>query len=528
MSITCHTTRQTTRWCSSLVATTALLLALPGVAPAIQLVTLDFDTFTTPESEPGDYVYSPEEREAVFGILSEIFRSDPMDPMGGPFGIKFDILDPLDPPTPFTTSVVKFNSGVFGSSEGIDFRNQDDDDDVDVNATGVLGLFIDTPRSPELGGGIWTAEELGSPEAIVVGSAQIAAHELGHALGLRHHDGFGPIGSGIGVAASKYSPAYPGPSFIGLTPQHIMGLNSAVSLSADHLLTPSHLSERSALKLTIAAIEGELGPNPLVVSESEYPGGDAPDDLTFAAMAPIPLFAIPVPNTLESPHAWAPLHGGPDHLPGAVGIVTGSIEDRGPGIADTDHFELVLDEPTRVTVEVISDQNVNTTEVVDPKLAILTSGTGALLPYGGGGMTLTDNQFESTDAILFDVDLAAGTYIVEVFPATAGDTGDYDLLVYTFPDIEYPLTGDYNEDGRVDAADYTVWRDVEGEEVVLANRGPGITGPISADDYGVWVDNYGEFSLDALEPSSSTGVPEPTAAVVAWLGILGLAIRRRA
>lgn len=505
----------------------AVMLVTPLAVPAVQLVTLDFDTFTTPDTEPGDYVYSPEERDAVYTILNDLFRTDPMDPMGGPFGVTFEILDPLDPPTAFTTSVVKFNSGAFGSSEGIDFRNLDDADDVDVNATGVLGLFVDTPRSPELGGGFWTAEELGSPEAVLMASAQIAAHELGHALGLRHHDAFGPIGSGIGVAASKYSPSYPGPSLIGLTSQHLMGLNSAVSLSADTLLTPSHFSERSALKLMIGAIEGEIGPNPLVVSESEYPGGDAPDDLTMFAMAPIPLFELPIPNTLESPHAWAPLHGGPDSLPGSAGIVIGTIEDRGPGIADTDHFELILDESTRVTVEVISEQNVNTTEVVDPKLAILDSTTGALLPYGSSGMTLTDNQFESTDAILFDVDLPAGTYIVEVFPADADDSGDYELLVYTFPDVEFPLLGDYNDDGRVDAGDYAVWRDAEGEEVPLPNRGPGITGPISGDDYGVWAENYGEFSLDAPEPTSATGVPEPTTAALALLAAAAAGVRRR-
>ena len=350
---------------------------------------------------------------------------------------------------------------------------------------------------------------------------------MGHALGLRHHDAFGPIGAGIGVAASKYTPSYPGPSLIGLTSQHLMGLNSAVSLSADNLLTPSHFSERSALKLSIAAIEGEIGPNPLVVSESEYPGGDAPDDVAFAAMAPIPLFEIPVPNTLESPHAWAPLHGGPDALPAAAGIVEGTFEDRGPGIADTDHFELVLDEPTRLTVEVISEQNTNTVDMVDPKLAILSSATGALLPYGSGGMTLTDNQFESSDAILFDVDLAPGAYVVEVFPAIAGDTGDYNLLVYTFPDIEFPLTGDYNDDGRVDAADYTVWRDAEGSLVELPNRAPGITGPVSADDYGVWVDNFGEFSLDAPEPGPATGVPEPTTVALVLLGFAGTSALRQ-
>ncbi len=510
-----------------------LLLSGCITADAIQTITLDFDTFTDPVEDPDDYVYAPEERDAILSILQETFRAPPGDPMGGMFGLEFEILDPLAPPVPFTTSIVKFNAGLFGSAEGIDFRNQNDADDANVHAVPTLKLFTGSSRIPELGGGVWTEPDLLMPENVVVASAQIAAHEVGHLLGLRHHDAFGPLGKGIGVSASAYSPAFPGPTGTTLTSQHIMGLNSAVALNANNLLTPSHFNMRSTLKMSLAAIENEIGPNPYVVDESEYPGGDGSDSVMDADTTPIPLMSVPVPNLLESPHPWAPLHGGPELLPATMGVMTGEIEDRGAGVADADHFEIEIFTPSFLTVEVISEQNTNTTEIVDPNLAILDAATGALLPYYSGE-SLTKDQFESTDAIIFDMLLAPGTYVVEVFPETPGDTGDYELLVYTFPDIEFPLTGDYNEDGFVDAADYTIWRDNLGTSFILPNRDPGLGGDVSFDDYLAWADNFGEFKLEALDPAmpsftsaSASSVPEPSSGLLCFAAGLAAVVTRR-
>ena len=57
-------------------------------------------------------------------------------------------------------------------------------------------------------------------------------------------------------------------------------------------------------------------------------------------------------------------------------------------------------------------------------------------------------------------------------------------------------TGDYNGDGVVDAADYTVWRNTLGEDV--ANRGDGADGDadgiVDEDDYGYWRARYGDVA----------------------------------
>lgn len=52
-------------------------------------------------------------------------------------------------------------------------------------------------------------------------------------------------------------------------------------------------------------------------------------------------------------------------------------------------------------------------------------------------------------------------------------------------------TGDYNDDGAVDAADYTVWRDSLGTATTLPNRDAANTGDVSSDDYSSWKANFG-------------------------------------
>lgn len=70
------------------------------------------------------------------------------------------------------------------------------------------------------------------------------------------------------------------------------------------------------------------------------------------------------------------------------------------------------------------------------------------------------------------------------------------------------LVGDYNRDGRIDAADYSVWRDTFGSQTELAADGNN-NGQIDEQDYLIWKERYGGASQPAL------AVPEPTAACLA-------------
>ncbi len=130
--------------------------------------------------------------------------------------------------------------------------------------------------------------------------------------------------------------------------------------------------------------------------------------------------------------------------------------------------------------------------------------------------TMTNTELNATGLEEFDVVL---------FP----ESGTYDHLplIVDFRFTEQVLAGDYNGDGKVDAADYTVWRDSLGQQGVgLAADGNG-NGEIEAGDYALWVEHYGE-----IEGSVATSVPEPTGALLlvvatALVGHVHLPLMRR-
>ncbi|TWT99962.1 hypothetical protein Pla108_09060 [Botrimarina colliarenosi] len=97
---------------------------------------------------------------------------------------------------------------------------------------------------------------------------------------------------------------------------------------------------------------------------------------------------------------------------------------------------------------------------------------------------------------------------------TTGDLAGYTMLtVGQLP----ALPGDYNDDGIVDAADYSVWRDNLGQSVTLPNQAT--PGTVTAADYDVWAANYGgALTVDAI--------PEPNAIALAAIA-MGWFTRRR-
>lgn len=73
--------------------------------------------------------------------------------------------------------------------------------------------------------------------------------------------------------------------------------------------------------------------------------------------------------------------------------------------------------------------------------------------------------------------------------------------------VSLGLAGDFNEDGVVDAADYTAWRD-------------GLGTQFTAVDYDIWAANYGRSA------GGSTTVPEPAALVAIVLSLVGAGAMR--
>lgn len=96
------------------------------------------------------------------------------------------------------------------------------------------------------------------------------------------------------------------------------------------------------------------------------------------------------------------------------------------------------------------------------------------------------------------------------------------------------MFGDYNKDGVVDAADYTVWRDTLGQTTGTETMHPAADTNhdflVNDLDYQIWKDNFGQPGSNqgagALAGGGST-VPEPASVVLFILGLCAIGARRR-
>lgn len=91
-----------------------------------------------------------------------------------------------------------------------------------------------------------------------------------------------------------------------------------------------------------------------------------------------------------------------------------------------------------------------------------------------------------------------------------------------------PVEGDYNGDGIVDAADYTIWRDTLGSTTDLRANGDNTgasAGVIDQADYAFWKANFGNHSGSGA--GATAAVPEPATAMLLLTGILTMSCHRR-
>jgi len=75
----------------------------------------------------------------------------------------------------------------------------------------------------------------------------------------------------------------------------------------------------------------------------------------------------------------------------------------------------------------------------------------------------------------------------------------------------YGIRGDYNRDGKVDAADYTIWRDTLGQHPTSGDGADGIVdGVIDTADYNAWKANFGTIGATGAAGSHASSAPEPS------------------
>jgi hypothetical protein len=137
----------------------------------------------------------------------------------------------------------------------------------------------------------------------------------------------------------------------------------------------------------------------------------------------------------------------------------------------------------------------------------------------------TDASLHNRDTVALLSGLAPQVSDILYVEFVGSNGGDGYLNALQLVATDAPVTvGDFNGNGLVDAADYTVWRDnLNGDESVLGGAGDG-SGIVDAGDYTLWKGNYGGAGA-----SSATAIPEPvsTLMLIVALGGCGIAAPRR-
>jgi hypothetical protein len=159
----------------------------------------------------------------------------------------------------------------------------------------------------------------------------------------------------------------------------------------------------------------------------------------------------------------------------------------------------------------LQDQGTNGWEESNPTPEILSE----LLT--DGFLTLNPGQFVNLGN-LFD-EISGTTDLALEFTLPSAPDGLTGAVIYGA--LQTAVAGDYNGNGVVDAADYTVWRDTLGSITDLRANGDD-TGAsadkIDAADYAFWKSHFGNTSGSGAGLANVAAVPEPAA----WL-LLGMA-----
>jgi hypothetical protein len=348
---------------------TALLLTANAPVLATQSVFLDFETRTG----GSEHVYTPGERNQIQALMEADYAafdfSFSQTSPGGTFSTLFINGDPL--------------GGGLGSADDIDFRNLNMADNAEINVNGTASTDAE----------------------FVTLTANRSSRELGHLVGLRHGDSYGPIGSGIDLnstTAATFAPTYPGPTLADETAMHIMESDNT---STPELTTDQFFSERSAVKLEF----NESGT--IFVEEAGAHG-------TPGTAQAITLNRIVVPNTITT----GDNSSAPAFFADAV-VITGSISG-----GETDFYSFTGSAGDLFNFEIYSSNGTNRLEgSIDSQILIFNENEGFIVSNN-------DTSNSNLDSIIIDLILpgtGTGTFFLAINDFHGTGVGEYELLVFS-------------------------------------------------------------------------------------------------
>jgi hypothetical protein len=157
------------------------------------------------------------------------------------------------------------------------------------------------------------------------------------------------------------------------------------------------------------------------------------------------------------------------------------------------------------------------------------SGTWSQVDSLGGTNGHTDQTIHVTERLTSWSTLTAGSSSYNIFFGLNGNWGSSAATVFfdnlRLVNILAPLTGDFNSDGHVDAADYVIWRNTNGSSTDL-RADANLNGIIDSGDYTAWRANFGASAGSGSGTTMNATVPEPATLLLALISCIGCHARR--
>ena len=238
-----------------------------------QWVFLDFVT----DTDPSEHDYSQDERDAIEQrIEADYLGPDPAHPW---FNVRFtqdvqdipaDLRDSGQFATEFFNQTPSFNRPGGEASE-VDFGNVNLGGSTVIQVNGLLG-GVDQPDA--------------TSDNFIRLSSKIAAHELGHLMGIRHSDAFGPVGLGLHSppGSDEFKPATNTAEAAFETFDHLISSPATVGSDRFNDIRDLSFGPREAIKLAFAD-HGVIEAEPDALHDS------------FDSAVYLPLDPLAVPDT---------------------------------------------------------------------------------------------------------------------------------------------------------------------------------------------------------------------------------------